>query len=328
MPDTTFLIENYVATRSGDPFRLFPFGKIVKGGKTINITPEFAASFKLPHFKPPIKLGSHAEATPAGGHITGLEVRADGLYAILEVTDQGAKALADGAYRYHSPEVIFDEKDGFEDPTTGKLIPGPLIIGDALLHTPHLGEATALYSVEQIKSTVGGDTMSDTVQVPAGMWDKFSAWFGKRIDEAEKPVAPPPAPELPEEFKAKLAERDTFKAELDAMKAEGAKRARVESFAAKLTAETVIKDGADQLSAMSDESAEWVLTQFKALSAQIKANDALTQTIGNDKATSTDPKVALNAVVIAYMAEHKMTTMDQYPLALEAVRVEKPELFK
>jgi len=169
--------------------------------------------------------------------------------------------------------------------------------------------------------------MTDTVQVPAGMWEKFTAWFGKRVDEAEKPVAPV-APELPEEFKAKLAERDTFKAELDTLKAEGVKKARVESFAAKLTADTILKEGADQLAAMSDESAAWVLDQFKALSAQIKANDKLTETIGNDKATSTDPKVALNAVVLAYMGEHKMTTMDQYPLALEAVRSEKPELFK
>jgi len=68
--ESLYLVEEYVALRPGDPFRLFPFGKLVKGGKEIEITPELARRFKLPHFKPPIKLGSHNEETPAGGHIT------------------------------------------------------------------------------------------------------------------------------------------------------------------------------------------------------------------------------------------------------------------
>src|SRR5574342_495432 len=94
--ETTLLIDDYVATRPGQPYRLFPFGKIVKNGKTREITPEFASQFKLPHFKPAIKLGSHEDTTPAGGHIIGLEVRDDGLYDVPELNEKGEQALADG----------------------------------------------------------------------------------------------------------------------------------------------------------------------------------------------------------------------------------------
>ena len=78
--DSFYVIDDFVNVRPGDPFRLLPFGTLIKGGKKRNITPELAAKFKLPHFKPPIKLGLHNYETPAGGHITGLFVGKDGLY--------------------------------------------------------------------------------------------------------------------------------------------------------------------------------------------------------------------------------------------------------
>jgi hypothetical protein len=109
MDNTTYLIDDYVATKTGTGYRLFPFGVIYKNGKRREITPEFASQFKLPHFKPPIKLGSHDDPTPAGGHIVALEVRADGLYAIPEWNEKGEISNTDGAYRYHSPEVIWND---------------------------------------------------------------------------------------------------------------------------------------------------------------------------------------------------------------------------
>jgi hypothetical protein len=140
------ILDRFTATQPGEPYRLLPFGVIYKGGKRREVTKQLAATFKLPHFKPAIKIGSHEETTPAGGFIVGLEVRKDGLYAVPEFTDKGLKVLADGSYRYHSPEILWE--GGFEDPTTGKLLEGPLIIGDALLHMPHMGEAAALYQVQ------------------------------------------------------------------------------------------------------------------------------------------------------------------------------------
>lgn len=313
-----YLIDNYVATKPGDAYRLFPFGAIVKNGKRRDITPEYAATFKLPHFKPPVKLGSHEDATPAGGHIVGLEVRSDGLYAIPEFTERGAQALSDGAYRYHSPEVIWDG-GSLEDPKTGEMISGPFIVGDALLHTPHLGEATALYSIQPVEP-LGGESMTEeTVQVPRGLWDKFTAWFSKRVDEE---TAEPTAPAEPENFAAVQAERDEYKAKVAAMEAETAKKARVDAFSAKLQA-TIVKDGASVLAGMTDEQAEWVLQQFGALSAQINANDKLTQEIGHNSEAKSG-KEALNDAVLARTKE----TGESYPVALSALAREKPELFK
>ena len=65
MEQTEYAITELVTVRPGEPFRLLPFGRLVKGGRSWDITPEFARRFQLPHFKPPIKMGSHSDETPA-----------------------------------------------------------------------------------------------------------------------------------------------------------------------------------------------------------------------------------------------------------------------
>lgn len=317
--DSMYLIDQYVTTRAGEPYRLFPFGVVVKGGKRREITPEFARTVRLPHFKPPIKRGSHEDTTPAGGHIVALEVRADGLYAVPEYTERGLQDLADGAYRYHSPEMIWD--GGLEDPVTGELIPGPLIVGDALLHTPHLGEAAALYSVEP-KELV---TMTiENVTVPAKLWDRFVAWFDKRADEPEPQPEPPVAQPLPEEYSVKLAELEQYKAEVEQMKAQAAHAARVEQFDAEVATTKANREGlAELLAGMSDETAGRILQELKALSAQVNES-ALTGETGSDQPGAADPVAAFEAAVRARMDEKKIGYIE----AFEAVRRESPDLLK
>ena len=308
-----YLLDDFVTVQPGAAYRLFPFGVIVKGGKRREITREYAAKFRLPHFKPPIKLGSHGETTPAGGHIVGLEVREDGLYAVPEVNDAGSDAIQRGAYRYHSPEVVW-EGSGFEDPQTGDLIPGPLIVGDALLHMPHLGEQAALYSVEPI-TTEEVHTM-DNVSIPTPLWEKFLAVL--HIGGAEKPEPQPePEPVIPEEYAAAMVERDALKAEIERKDAEAAHKARVDAFAAQL-AEVKI-DGAEMLAGMTDDQAEWVMQQFKALSAQVKES-ALFEEVGSDQPGE---ELSANDVVLKYAADHGMSYVD----AFNAVRAENPALF-
>ena len=116
--ETTYVLDNYVTTTAGNPFRIFPFGVIYKNGVKREITPDFAKQIKLPHFKPPIKLASHDDSAPAGGFIVGLEVREDGLYAVPEWNEAGLKAIQDGAYRYNSPEIIWGD-GAIENPVTG-----------------------------------------------------------------------------------------------------------------------------------------------------------------------------------------------------------------
>jgi hypothetical protein len=311
--DSDYLIDSFVMTRPGDPFRLFPFGVLIKGGVRRDITPELARAFKLPHFKPAIKLGNHADETPAGGHIVGLEVRDDGLYAIPEYNDAGSAALAAGSYRYQSPEIVW-EGGSLEDPTTGARITGPLIVGDALLHTPHLGEAAALYSVD---ITEVQNMTESTVTVPASTWDKFMA----RLFPEKPPVETPEPPKAPasdgvDQMTAIVAERDRLSAEIETMKAEQHRAERLSLLSAELaTTKAPVAEGASILAAMTDEQAAWVIQQFKALSAQI-VESAIVGEVGSPNPGLPDnPVMALDTSVRAIMSEKKL----DYTAALKLV---------
>ncbi len=330
--DSIFIIDEFVNVRPGEPFRLLPFGTLIKGGKERNITPEFAAKFKLPHFKPPIKLGSHDDETPAGGHINSLYVGEDGLYAVPEFTDKGAKAVEEGDFKYQSPEIIW-EGNGLEDPNTGKMMEGPLIVGDALLHTPHLGEAAALYQI--VKQEKGENQMGDTVQVDRSLWEKLTANLF-----AEKPADPVPAPEAPEEvveteeYKALAVERDDYKAKFDTMEAEKVKSEKLSVIAKEFDTEEYgtayielgkADESAEMLSKMDDEVRAWVLTNFKALSKQIKES-ALTEELGTaGEGIDEDDSVGqLNAVILARAKKDKVS----YNEAMQFVIEEQPDLVK
>lgn len=311
------IIEDFVNVRSGDPYRLFPFGTIIKNGNRREITPEFAATIKLPHFKPAIKLGSHEDVTPAGGHIMALEVREDGLYAIPEYNDKGNQALLDGAYRYHSPEIIWE--GGLEDPTDGSVISAPLIMGDALLHTPHLGETASLYSVEVIESNKE-QTMNENFTVPATVWEKYIVpLFNKpaEVKEVVKVVEP-------EDYSATKAELEQFKAAVELNKAEAIKKARVEKFELELKDTKAAPELAAIVAGLSDENAEIVMRNLKALSAQIDES-ALTGEKGTPAdGLADDPKAAFNAVVLSIVKE-KSTN---YNSAFEMAKISHAELFK
>lgn len=321
--DTSFIIDNFVNVQAGGAYRLFPFGVIYKGGKRREITRESASTFKLPHFKPPIKLGSHADATPAGGQITALEVREDGLYAVPELTEQGVTAFERGDYRYHSPEVIWDD-GAIEDPATGQMIYGPLIIGDALLHTPHLGEAAALYTFEPQRN--GDNPMSDQeniVNVPESVWDKFTALFSR----AEKVIETDA-----EQFTALKSERDQFAAELETLKAEKARADLLTGIVAELQCDKFgsmyiemgkAQEAAEYLARMDNETRDWCMRNFSALSAQA-AHPELFQEQGSNAPAPSSPAEMLENAIKAYQAEHKTDFVDAY----EAVKREQPELFE
>lgn len=319
--NSTYLIDEYVKTEPGQPFRLFPFGDVVKGGRKHTITPELARRFRLPHYKPAIKLGSHRDETPAGGHIIGLEVRDDGLYAIPEVTPKGAAAIADGNFRYNSPEVIWEDA-GLEDPKTGNIIEGPLIVGAALLHDPHLGETTALYSVD--KSVPKENPMTDEyVQVDKGLWATIQERLFKSAPEDAPQPEPAPVVET-DEFEAMAQERDEYKAKLDALVAEQERARKVQSFVTELDNTEFADDTevAEKLAELSEEQAEWALEKFRALSARIESD--LTREIGDDTPAPANDRDALD---IAIKAKAKEAGVD-YNAAMTLVREEQPELFQ
>lgn len=323
------LIDNFVNVQPGDAIRLLPFGTLVKNGKRREITPALAARFRLPHFEPPIKLGSHKDETPAGGHITGLEVRADGLYGLTTNTDKGAQAIAEGDYRYNSPEIIWED-GALENPTDGSLLAGPLIVGTALTHTPHLGQAAALYETVP-QTTEGANIMSDAsemVSVPRSWIERL---FGRTDpDPAPDPIKPP-APTEPDKLTAIQAERDDFKAKYEALEADKVKAEQLDAIRAEFTTEEFgtayielgkVEQSAEMLSRMDDEMRAWCMQTFKALSAQIDES-ALTGAPGSSgNGDPGDPVQAFDAAVKLAVTEKSIS----YPEAVALVSREQPEL--
>ena len=321
--EQVYLIDDYVTVRPGEPFRLFPIGRLVKDGNIKELTKELLSRFKLPHFKPPIKLGGHEDETPAGGHIAGLEVRDDGLWALPEYTDKGNKAVEEGDYKYQSPEVIWE--GGFEDPDTGELIEGPLIVGAALLHMPHMGANAALYSVDPISN--GGADMSESVTVPVTWLERL---FGSKDEPPPEPIQEPNPVEVPgvepEKFDALEKERDDLQAKLQTMETEAQYGERIAHFAAEFK-DTVLDDNTELhelIAGIRDEAtAEALLVQFKALSGQIVESN-LTADIGSGgERDDLPPAEALNTAVLAKMEEAKV----DYNVAMNLIRDEQPDLF-
>jgi hypothetical protein len=320
--ETFFVLDEFRPTVvAGDSFRLLPLGTLVKNGKKREITRALLEKFRLPHFRPPIKLGSHKDETAAAGFIIGLEVRDDGLYALTELTEAGAQAFAQGAYRYHSPEIIWE--GGLEHPTTGLLIEGPLIVGDALLHTPHLGEAAALYSVNPMMEE---KIMTEqTVTVPLTWFDKL---LGKQPEPAPEPAPAPQAKQdnYAAQVDALQAERDDLAAKVAAMEAQARRDGRVQEFAAEFKA-TPLADDAElhgALANLPDETAALLTRKYKSLAEAVRVSN-LTTDMGHPGADeSADPIQAFDAAVRAKMSESKT----DYGAAVKAVITEQPDLFR
>lgn len=311
------LIQDFVTVKPGDAFRLFPFGVIYKGGKRREITPEYAKTINLPHFRAPIKLGSHNDTTPAGGFIIGLEVREDGIYALPEWNEKGLQALQDGAYRYNSPEIIWS--GGLENPNTGGEITAPLLVGTALLHTPHLGEATALYEVETIE-TDKENHMEENITFPKTLWDRFVAPLLERKSETVEVVKTVE----PEDYAATKRERDELLARIETQEAARLKAERVEKYASALKETKADLTIAELLAELPDDKAELVMTQLKALSAQIKESNLLGEKGASGGEQSDDPKAAFNSVVLGIVSEKKIN----YNAAFEQAKATHADLFK
>ena len=319
--NNSYILDKYVSVKAGDPYRLFAFGEITRGGVTRTITPEYARQFKLPPFKPPVKLGSHEDTTPAGGHITRLEVREDGLYAYPEFTDKGNKAVDEGDFRYHSPEVIWD--DGALETSDG-VIAGPLILGDALLHSPYLGEATAFYSTSTIKE----NDMQENISVPKSFLETLLGYLQPKKQEApELPESPEPVKvEETEQFKAAIKEREDYKAQLDAIKAESeAKELKAsivtqlqkrEDFGAVYESLDAATDAASHFAALPADEREYFTRTIKALIAQIDESK-LTGEEGKENAPAIggDPKAEFGAQVEAIMKEKSIGYVEAFSVA-------------
>ena len=168
----------------------------------------------------------------------------------------------------------------------------------------------------------------ETVEVPKKWYEGLGDFFKKENGPDTETKEPE---EKPDEFTAVEKERDEFKSQLDTMKAKQeqaelftAVKAEFESdeFGAAFQGVGEEDEAIKMLASLPEAERAWVLTQFKALSAQIDESK-LTGEIGEDAdPISDDPVIAYNAAIKAHQEEHKTS----YQEAINAVNVEKPEL--
>ena len=316
--------DDFVSLTVGKPIRLFPFGKLTRSGKVIEFTKELASRMRLPRYTPAIKLGSHEDATPAGGFIESLSVGEDGLYAMPSFTEKGAKAILEGDFRYHSPEVIWDGR--LEDVVNGDL-EAPLITGLALLHDPALGSAAALYHVETSKEqemTAEVEKKLDELsQSNKTLLEKLSEWFSAKKQEAADA----------DKFVAVSKERDDFAAKLAEIEAKGVKdalRAQVKAefdtdkFGQAYQGMVMSEEDIEMMASLDEEHRAWANGKMRALSAQIDESKLTDEKGKGDEAPVEEGAAGVDAKVKAYMAEKKI----DYVKAVAALSKEQPDLFK
>lgn len=125
----------------------------------------------IPHYEPPINI-SHKDEMGAFGVVRDLEVREDGLWALLELTAEGAELVEKERFRYLSAEFA----EHYTDKRTGKDV-GFVFLGVALTNRPaHPGmrplelEEGETMEEEVVKLTVPDD--------PPESWplDEDSSW--------------------------------------------------------------------------------------------------------------------------------------------------------
>lgn len=328
--ESMYLVDNFgtmrILSENTISVRMFPFGTLVKSGNKRLITPEMASAFRLPHFNPPMKLGSHKQDAPGGGLIKGLEVKEDGLYATIETTSKGMKVLADRDYAYHSPEVIW-ENGWLEHPSTGEKIQGPLIVGVALLHTPHLGEAAALYSIEPTNQIEGDNQMENEEvkeQVSLTTLERIFSLFNTGSKPEDVLDAESVSAESQDDFEALAAERkaevDELTAKINQMEIDAKHSERVAYFESELEHEA--SEMHELLAGLEEDKAKLILQRFSALYAQAKGK--VDEPVGGTGAEDDSGNVV---ATLNRLIEAKVQTGMTYADAFSAVQDENPTVF-
>lgn len=314
-----YLPDHYVTVTPGDPIKLFPIKSIFKNG--VERTADLVRSLKLPHFKPVIKRGSHAEDAPALGYITNLFESDGWLMGETEWTPKGLAEMEEGTFRYLSPEVIWDGE--MEDSSTGDWLSGPLLVGAAALHMPALGAAASFYTVE----TTEVDMTEHDEKVSVGALEKIKELFGAPKQEPKE--QDPPAPQVDgsvEKYEAAQQEIELLQAQIAEFMAQDEKGQRVDHFAAEFKdAEAVAGDKElhELLAGIDEDVAEKLVVKFKALSAQINESN-LTGAVGRNHQQDEDPQTAL------YSAIEELANEKEIPFheAANMIARTRPELFE
>jgi hypothetical protein len=150
---------------------------------------------------------------------------------------------------------------------------------------------------------------TDSVTVPAGLWDKFLSFIDfNTTQKADTPT--PPAPVEPEQFKAEredyAARVAAYEARIQEMEAANQYQSRVTQYGAEfkelapIAGDTELQE---HLARLDNDTGVYFSTKVKALAAQINASNLTTDLGANG--VGSNPADAFGALVTAYMAENK-----------------------
>jgi hypothetical protein len=132
-----------------DWIRILPKGVFKRDGRTIKLDDAFLMAIKR-NFDAgvlgrdvPVNFEHQYTALGAAGWVRALEVREDGLYALIEWTDIGKEAIEKQRFKYVSVEL-----GGAVDPQTGKVLGEDVLTGIALTNRPFFKGLTALAAAD------------------------------------------------------------------------------------------------------------------------------------------------------------------------------------
>jgi len=132
-----------------DWIKILPKGVFKRDGRTIKLDDAFLMAIKRNFDNQilgrdvPVNFEHQYTALGAAGWVKALEVREDGLYALIEWTDIGKEATEKQRFKYVSVEL-----GGAVDPKTGKVLGEDVLTGIALTNRPFFKGLTALAAAD------------------------------------------------------------------------------------------------------------------------------------------------------------------------------------
>lgn len=154
-------------------YNVLPISKFVyvlPSGKkeTIEITKELCEkivdNFKqgIPHYQPPVNI-SHNDFAGSYGTVIDMEAKDDGLWILVELTEEGYELVKNGKFRYMSAE--FTER--YVEKKTGQEV-GPVFLGVALTNRPAHPEVAEIKLEEEAQEII----KLGITPMPPESWEK------------------------------------------------------------------------------------------------------------------------------------------------------------
>lgn len=306
------LIEPFNAIPShNDWFRILPLGTFARFGRKVTITPqivrEMAAHFgQVPDTGIPVTR-AHDDTAGKVGDVAEVKARQDGLWARIDWTAAGLRLLAERAFHYLSPEIVWGPTD-YDGRTVRNVLTGL-----SLVNRPFFGRPVSLFWLrpQTVKRkyrkeyTYMEEPIKNTPQEPRpspGLIDRLLTWLANQLITWLLPQTQDAQARLDE--LAAQQEEQRFGALENAGLGEGwAKRlARVAEYDATL--------------------ANAIAAKFDALLTQ-HSQSALFTEIGNSGSQAMGPVEQFNAAVKAAMYSYGL----DYAGAGKKIAAEQPDLY-